>query len=315
MIYFLVFIVLFVLELVYIQLATYYNVIDKPNDRSSHSIGTVRGGGIIFWFSFLLFFIFSNLTFPFFFIGLTLISLISFIDDLKTLPNWTRLAFQFITVTLIFYEVEIFTNTSYWLIFPFFILSVGIINAYNFMDGINGMTGSYSSVLILTFWIINTFHKEFIEVEILYYVFISLQVFNLFNFRTKAKCFAGDIGSISMAAIILFLLFKLIKVEGNYIYILLLSVYGIDTIQTIIFRLLKRENIFQAHKMHFFQILVNKKKLSHLYVSALYSFIQLGINLCVILSIVNGINSLVSTSVILVVLNLFYIYVRYRRAT
>lgn len=315
MIYFLVFIVLFVLELVYIQLATYYNVIDKPNDRSSHSIGTVRGGGIIFWFSFLLFFIFSNLTFPFFFIGLTLISLISFIDDLKTLPNWTRLAFQFITVTLIFYEVEIFTNTSYWLIFPFFILSVGIINAYNFMDGINGMTGSYSSVLILTFWIINTFHKEFIEVEILYYVFISLQVFNLFNFRTKAKCFAGDIGSISMAAIILFLLFKLIKVEGNYIYILLLSVYGIDTIQTIIFRLLKRENIFQAHKMHFFQILVNKKKLSHLYVSALYSFIQLGINLCVILSIVNGINSLVSTLVILVVLNLFYIYVRYRRTT
>ncbi|MCP9747552.1 glycosyltransferase family 4 protein [Lacihabitans sp. CS3-21] len=313
--YLLIFTLLFISMLLYFKIASFYGIVDNPNERSSHSVSTIRGGGIIFWISICIFFIVSKASFPYFFLGLTLISIISFIDDLKTLPNWIRLAVQVISVGLFFYEIQLFNQVSYWLIFPFFIFSVGIINAYNFMDGINGMTGSYSSILIFTFWIINTFHKEFIEGEILYYVFISLQVFNLFNFRTKAKCFAGDIGSISMAAIILFLLFKLIKVEGNYIYILFLSVYGIDTIQTIIFRLLKRENIFQAHKRHLFQILVNEKKLSHLYVSALYSFIQLGINLCVILSIVNGINSLFSTLVILVVLNLFYIYVRYRRAT
>ena len=313
MLYLFVFIVLFISMLFYFKIANNFGIVDNPNDRSSHSVSTIRGGGVIFWIAICMFFFVSKGNFPFFFIGLTLISLISFIDDLKPLPNWIRLAIQVISVSLILYEIQLFSQISYWLIFPFFILSVGIINAYNFMDGINGMTGSYSSVLIITFWLINTFHKEFIEEQILFYVFISLQVFNLFNFRKKAKCFAGDIGSISMAAIVLFLLFKLIKAEGNFIYILFLSIYGIDTIQTIIYRIWQKENIFQAHKMHLFQIMVNERKLSHLYVSGLYSFLQFLINMCVIWSISSGINSFLSACVLLIILNLAYTYLRYLR--
>jgi UDP-GlcNAc:undecaprenyl-phosphate/decaprenyl-phosphate GlcNAc-1-phosphate transferase len=313
MVYFFIFGLLFLSMLIYFKLADKYGIIDKPNERSSHSISTIRGGGIVFWIAAILFFLVSKCTFIYFFLGLTIMALISFMDDLKTLPNWIRLSFQFISVGLIFYEVQLFSHFAYLLILPFFILSVGIINAYNFMDGINGMTGLYSSVLIFTFWLINTYHKAFIQNDFLIYIFISLQVFNFFNFRIKAKCFAGDIGSISMATIILFLLFKLIKAEGNFIYILLLSIYGIDTIQTVIYRIWRREDIFQAHKMHLFQIMVNEKKQSHLYVSGLYSFLQFSINLCVIWSISSGINSFLSACVLLIILNLAYIYLRYLR--
>lgn len=315
MLYLFSFLFFFISLLLYFKIALHIGIFDKPNDRSSHSEITIRGGGIVFWAAICFYHFASKASYPYFFIGVTIVAIVSFIDDLKTIPNRIRLVFQFISVGLIFFEIQLFSQTNYLLIFSFFVLSVGIINAYNFMDGINGMTGAYSTILIFTFWLINTYHKEFVESEFLYYIFISLQVFNIFNFRTKAKCFAGDVGSISMAVVVLFLIFTLIKSAGNYLYILFLSVYGVDTIQTIIYRILRKENIFRAHKAHLFQILVNERKLPHLKVSLFYAFIQLIINVIVILSIVNNVNSVVTSFLLLVVLNCLYIYVRYFRPT
>ena len=64
--------------------------------------------------------------------------------------------------------------------------------------------------------------------------------------------------------------------------ILFLSVYGIDSAITIIQRLLKRENIFKPHRTHLYQYLANENKWSHLFISAIFSLIQLIINLLVV---------------------------------
>jgi UDP-N-acetylmuramyl pentapeptide phosphotransferase/UDP-N-acetylglucosamine-1-phosphate transferase len=154
------------------------------------------------------------------------------------------------------------------------VLGVGILNAYNFMDGINGITGGYSSVVILALMAVNRYHIRFIEDDFLNFVLIGLMVFNLFNFRTKALCFAGDVGSISIAFIIVFLIIKASVIDQNPIYLLFLSVYGIDSVLTIIQRILLKQNIFKAHRLHLFQLIVHQQKVSHLLVSGMYMLVQ-----------------------------------------
>jgi UDP-N-acetylmuramyl pentapeptide phosphotransferase/UDP-N-acetylglucosamine-1-phosphate transferase len=171
-----------------------------------------------------------------------------------------------------------------WIIFLVYILVIGTINAYNFMDGINGITGAYSLITILCLYFINETQVAFVLSEWLIVVVISLLVFNFFNFRKKAKCFAGDVGSVSMAFIIIFFLLLLILKTEELKYIGLLLFYGLDTISTIIFRLIRRENIFEAHRSHFYQYLVNVKGWPHLWVSILYMVVQLFVNVIIISS-------------------------------
>jgi len=103
-------------------------------------------------------------------------------------------------------------------------------------------------------------------------------VFVFFNFRRKAICFAGDVGSVGIAFIIIFLIAQLITTSGDITYLFLFLVYGLDTITTIIFRLFRGENIFEAHRSHFYQFLANEKKIPHQYVALMYGIIQLLIN-------------------------------------
>ena len=265
--------ILFVIEIGYFQIANKFNIIDKPNERSLHSIVTIRGGGVIFVTAALLYFIYSGFQYPLFFLGIFVVSIVSFLDDVFTLSNRYRLLFQFLSVGLVLLDLH-FPINSFFLSIVILILGVGIINAYNFMDGINGITGGYSTVVIIALWFVNNFHFKFIDNNFLLFILLSLMVFNYFNFRLKAKCFAGDVGSISIAIIILFLLLKLILQEQNLIYILFLSVYGVDSILTIIHRLFLKENIFKAHRLHLFQVIVHNLKIPHLLMSSIYMLIQ-----------------------------------------
>jgi len=155
------------------------------------------------------------------------------------------------------------------------IFCTGILNAYNFMDGINGITGGYSLVVIGTLWYINTYHVLFIDNDLLYTLMIALAIFNFFNFRKKAKCFAGDVGALSIAFIVVFLLGQLILTTRDFRFILLLGVYGVDTILTILHRLLLHRNIFKPHRGHMYQIMANELEMGHLRVSAIYMLAQL----------------------------------------
>lgn len=310
MIIILVTLCLFIVELIYFRVAERFNIIDKPNARSLHTDITIRGGGIIFLVSTLFYFFYSNFEYPLFFLGITAVALISFLDDIFTLPNRYRLPFQFLAIILILIELHFFSNPI-WIWAGVLIICVGIINAYNFMDGINGITGGYSIVILIALWVVNSYHLKFIENNFLIFTLLGLMVFNYFNFRTKAKCFAGDVGSISMAVIILFLLLKLILQDHNLIYILFLGVYGVDSVLTIIHRLLLKENIFKAHRLHLFQVLVHTLKIPHLVMSSIYMLIQSIICYVVIISLDFSRNTqLIAGLSIIVLLAFSYIVIK-----
>lgn len=242
MIFLLITIALFLCMIAYFKLADHYNIVDRPNERSSHNTLTVRGGGIIFPLAAILYSFSKGLNYPYFAAGLFLISLISFWDDLKTSSRMLRLLIHLIAVSLLFIETGVFHETV-WLIIVSYIIVIGIINAYNFMDGINGITGVYSLSVIITLVWINTL-EHFIEQQLLLITIPALIVFLFYNFRKKARCFAGDVGSVSMAFIIVFALTMLLVHTHQFLYLLFLSVYGVDSILTIVFRLMKKENIF-----------------------------------------------------------------------
>lgn len=271
---------LFITELAYFKIADKYNIIDKPNERSSHTSITLRGGGIIFYFGALAFFISSGFSYPYFLIGLTAITFISFLDDVLTLSNRIRLLVHLSSVLLMFYQVQLF-ETSIWIIPIAVIVAIGTINAYNFMDGINGITVAYSLSVLALLAYVNT-QEQFVEPQLIYYTALACLVFGFFNFRQKAKCFAGDVGSVAIAFIILFLLALLIVKKGNLIYILFLTVYGLDTVWTILRRLSKKENIFKAHRTHLYQYLANENKTNKLTVSVIYALVQLALGAIVI---------------------------------
>lgn len=286
---------LFALLSIYIRYAPGYNIVDKPNKRSSHTKVTVRGGGIIFPISALAWFIYSGFQFPLLFTGLIIISIISFWDDLSKVSHKLRLAVHIGAMMLLFAEIQS-PQLPWWSWIPALIISAGTINAYNFMDGINGITSGYSLSVLTGIWIVNNYQFQFVGNDLIYFMMISLVVFSYFNFRTKAKCFAGDVGSISIAYLIVFLLAKLIIQSGNWLYILFLSIYGVDTVFTIFYRIKQREDIFTAHRNHLYQLLVNELKFSHLTVAALYSFLQLII--CLIIFIASANNKTLLSSLI-----------------
>lgn len=281
MTYIFILITLFLLELLYFKIANRFNIIDKPNERSSHTSITLRGGGIIFYLAVLIYFVISDFQYPWFFLGLTLMTVISFLDDIFTLSNKFRLLVHFSAVLLMAYQLQVFAMPWYYLIITFIVV-VGVINAYNFMDGINGITACYSlSVAGLLMLVNQRFH--FIEQDFLLYTALSLLVFAFFNFRMKAKCFAGDVGSVAIAFILLFALGSLIIQTGNLLYILFLAVYGVDAVWTILRRLYLKENIFKAHRSHLYQFLGNEAKTNKLAISFAYGVIQFIIGYLVIL--------------------------------
>jgi len=273
--------ILVLLIQIYFKLAIKFNIIDHPNHRSSHSKGTIRGAGIIFPIALFLQFLIIDFQYPFFILGLMIISLVSFYDDFFPLSNKIRLVVHLVAVSLLFIQLGLL-DWPLWIITLVYILVVGTINAYNFMDGINGITGAYSLITILCLFLINERYEAFINSEWLIVSILALMVFNFFNFRSKAKCFAGDVGSVGMAFIIIFFILQLILTTGDLKYITFLLLYGLDTVTTIVFRLIRRENIFVAHRTHFYQHLANVKKWPHLSVSALYLVAQLIVNIMII---------------------------------
>jgi len=309
MTYFIVLIVLIILELLYFKLADHFNIIDKPNERSSHSTVTLRGGGIIFYVGALIFFILSGFQYPWFFLGLTLMTAVSFLDDVFTLSNKIRLLIHFSSVLLMTYQLDLFSMPWYYLLITFVIV-VGVINAYNFMDGINGITACYSLAVGGLLMVVND-QISFIEQDLLAYSLMGVLVFAFFNFRTKAKCFAGDVGAVAIAFILLFALGALIIKTGNVIYILFLSVYGIDAVWTIVRRLLKKENIFEAHRSHLYQYLGNEAKMNKLVISFSYGLVQFAIGLVVIgFSSQNVTTQLVFSVSLLALLSAVYLIVK-----
>ncbi len=276
----------FVIEWFYFGIAKRFSIVDKPNARSSHDIVTIRGGGIIFPVAILVGLLYEQPTQWILIASLLLIALLSFIDDTSHVDSKIRLVLQSVAVGSILYLVA--PQFSLLLILFLFILITGVINAYNFMDGINGITVLYSLVTLSSmYWVqqsIPAFLSEYLFIGLL----TALLVFGFFNVRKKAACFSGDVGSVSLAFIFCFLLLKMSVVTNFGLWILFLSVYGVDTVFTIVCRIFRREPLMQAHRSHFYQYLANEAGWTHIQVSILFAIIQLVLNISVVYSYSTG---------------------------
>lgn len=294
------------MELSYFKIADQFNIIDKPNERSSHSSIVLRGGGIIFLFALwigVLFWGFNNL---YFLLAVTLIAGISFVDDIKSLPDSIRLVVQFIAMILMFYQLNILHLELWWMVILALIVCVGASNVINFMDGINGITGAYSIACLIPLFLLNR-ELIFVEEPLIVTVILADVVFCIFNFRPKgkAKCFAGDVGSIGVAYILLFMIGMLIIATDDVTYLIFLIVYGIDGVLTICHRIMLHENLGEAHRKHAYQLMANELKIGHVKVASFYAIVQLAISLGFIYLCPNTVIShwiyLLSISVILAI--------------
>ena len=267
-------------ELVYFRIADKCNIIDKPNQRSSHSSIVLRGGGIIFVLGLWIwaaFFGFHNI---WFLIAVTLVAGVSFIDDIHSLPDSVRLVAQVAAMALMFYQLDMLHWNMWWIILIAMIVCVGASNIINFMDGVNGITGAYAMASLLPLFLLN---KElgFADESLIAVVALADIVFCCFNFRPKgkAKCFAGDVGSIGVAYILLFLIGSLILATGDVTYLILLLVYGVDGCLTICHRILLHENLGEAHRKHAYQLMANELRIGHVKVASFYALLQLAVSL------------------------------------
>ena len=273
-------------ELLYFRVADHFNIIDRPNERSSHSSIVLRGGGVIFTLSMIAWAVLMMVQgkdigqyLPFL-IGLLLIAGVSFWDDVHSLPDSVRLVAQFTAMALMFWSMGILHWNMWWFVIIALIVCVGAMNIINFMDGINGITAAYSLAVLLPLALLNrTLH--FVEESYLVVAIIGVLVFSLFNFRPKgkAKCFAGDVGSIGIAFIMLFPIGRLIVQTGDITYLILLLVYGIDGCCTILHRIQLHENLGEAHRKHAYQLMANELKIGHMKVSTFYMVLQLAVSL------------------------------------
>ncbi len=280
LIYIIIFALLLVAELVYFKIADKCNIIDKPNERSSHSTIVLRGGGIIFLVGVWMWSVFYGFQYPWFLAAVTLAAGISFVDDIRSLPDSVRLVVQFTAMGLMFQQLDILHLDMWWVVILALIVCVGASNIINFMDGVNGITAGYSLAVLIPLLIMN--HKiGFMEESFLLVVILSVLVFSIFNFRErgKAKCFAGDVGSVGIAFIMLFAIGKLVMATGDVTWLLFLLVYGVDGCLTICHRILLHENLGEAHRKHAYQLMANELKMSHVVVSLTYMAMQLVVSL------------------------------------
>ena len=279
--YIIIFVLLLVAELVYFRIADKCNIIDKPNQRSSHTTIVLRGGGIIFMIGAWVWSAFFGFDYPWFLAGLTLVAGVSFVDDIHSLPDSVRLVAQFAAAAMAFYQLDILHWEMWWIVLVALIVYVGATNVINFMDGINGITAGYALAVLVPLALVNTNYHEFVDQSLIVASIIAAIVFCIFNFRPKgkAKCFAGDVGSIGIAFIMLFLLGNVIIKTEDITWLIFLLVYGVDGCLTIIHRIMLHENLGEAHRKHAYQIMANELKIGHVKVTLLYMAMQLAVSL------------------------------------
>lgn len=275
--YTIVFLSLLLAGLIYYRVAKQFGIVDKPNQRSSHSRVTVRGGGIIFPLAVIFWWISHDFVNTWMVLGIVWISVVSFLDDMYTMSRKLRMVIQFLALSMAFYDLGVFESEAWWTLPVLYFVALGVINAINFMDGINGITGVYGLVFFGSLLAVNIYMPLFSE-SLIRYVILALLVFLLFNFRKDAKMFAGDIGSISLAYLMIYFLVQWYLSSHGWTIVFFLLIYGADSLITLVHRLIRGENVALPHRTHLYQILANQVKIDHVIVALIYSMIQFGVN-------------------------------------
>ncbi|MFM7855339.1 MAG: hypothetical protein ACKO96_26290 [Flammeovirgaceae bacterium] len=256
----------------YMAIARKYQIVDIPNNRSSHQSVVVRGAGVVFPLVVITWCLFANQSLLFV-LAMCLLALVSFTDDVRSVPAGIRLSFHFLSMWLIFLTVGL-TRFDVFILAACLIVATGILSAFNFMDGINGITGVYGFSVLLSFF----FTDYNLPYQLMVIMAGAIIAFLIFNFRKRALCFAGDVGSVCISGFLIFLLSQIIVSTNDFRWISFISIYGIDSVTTIFLRLLRKENIFKPHRTHLYQFLANEHKMPHLWISFAYGVAQLMFN-------------------------------------
>lgn len=307
-------ILLIVIELLYFRVAARLDIVDRPNGRSSHSRPVLLGAGVVFYAAVAVYSLSHHAAYPRFLLAATLLAAVCYADDLRGLPSWVRLLAQAGAVVLAFF-VEIST-LQVWQVLVVVIFFCCVLNVYNFMDGINGMLAAYSLVVVGTFEWLNLQH-QFVAHELVATVLAAILVFGFFNFRTRARCFSGDVGSVLMGFIVLFLYVRYDMATPdngeNLSFLCLVMVYLADGLLTVAKRFLAGKNILEAHREHLYETLVNDLHVPHLRVSAGYALLQLLINAGYMLAADHNLYTLLVALALVIGYGLFFFYCRQKR--
>ena len=234
--------------------------------------------------------------------GIFAAGVVSFLDDIRPMHQLPRLLTQLIAAICIMWSVGILGMPPIWWIVTI-VLMVGWVNAFNFMDGINGITVLYTLVCLLSLRSIDLLIDQHGLIDL---TILSCAVLGFLNVRTKALAFAGDVGSVSIAFLLAYLMALLIVRSGQWAYLCFFSVYLIDASLTVIRRLAKRENIFEAHRRHLYQKLANEMGMPHLLVAAIYASTQTVVNI-LLLQAARTDNELLFVIVVLTMLAATYV--------
>lgn len=266
-------------EALYLYVARKAGIAAGVEARSSHRRPVVSGGGVVFYFAMAAWWIWSGGADPSFFLGCSLVAFISFVDDVHPLSVEARLLIQFLGVIVAFAGCPYAATLSPPAVGAAILFGVGFINGWNFMDGINGMCAGYTLLTLCTLLVIDLgCYSTFVDPGLLECGIMAAAVLAWCNFRRRALCFAGDVGSLTSAFIVLYALSRLMISTGSIMWLGLVAVYGVDVTLTIVHRIILQQNIFRPHRMHLYELLANEGGHSHLRISACYIAMQAAIN-------------------------------------
>ena len=277
-------------------------LLDKPNERSSHRAATPKGGGIGILAGFIVSAIFLKVS-VFLWVPAVFLSLISLAGDRYHLSPIIRLLFQFAASFIFLFGLwngHPLSSAGYLIIIPISLFIVGTTNFYNFMDGINGIAGLTG---IVGFGLLAVFaHGKEIDsgLEVLSIALsLGCAAFLPCNFP-KAKVFMGDVGSILLGFTFATIVFMLADSLLEFLCLsLFLFPFYADELTTELIRLKDGEKLWTPHRRHLYQILANEYQIAHWKVSLGYGFAQLFIGVSILYFVELGLPT---------VLSIFFLY-------
>ncbi|MDV4228674.1 glycosyltransferase family 4 protein [Acinetobacter baumannii] len=255
------------------------NIIDNPNERSSHTIPTPRGGGVSIVITFLMVLVALIVSHQIepntgsILVGAGLgVAVLGFLDDHGHINSMFRLAIHFvIAISAVFFlggfsDVKLFNGSlelgwSANIIAVLFL--VWLLNLYNFMDGINGIASVEAITTVLSLALIYLLLDTHLSSELLFILAASVLGFVLWNFP-KARIFMGDAGSGFLGLILGILALISLKADPALFcsWIICLGVFVVDATFTLIRRVINGHKMYDAHRTHAYQY-ASRKYNSH----------------------------------------------------
>ena len=270
---FCIFIITSIFIYILIRFSDKLKLIDIPNDRSMHQVVKPRGAGIAFVLSIFIILVFFDFDYLINYYHVYLAIIVVFIagiwDDYKDISPKIKFIFIFISSVLLYInDLAIYSLGTYfglelilpsWLIFPFTFFAIsGYTNALNLMDGLDGLAGSITIVILSTFFAIGLEHKDELLITLSSTFIVSLMAFLLFNWN-PAKIFMGDSGSLTLGMVIVILSIQALEYITPASVLFIIALPLLDTFIVMTRRIQRGQSPFKADKNHMHHFLFNVK--------------------------------------------------------